>query len=493
MRRILALAAIVGGVAAQGSQPPARAPRAFVTLAAARTRVFVHEPVTLVLRVGVDREFFARSAVPLFRRELDVPLQVVAPWLRGVPGLQALPDAAADGGVVQRIALNDDVALAEPVGEETRAGRAFTVLEVRRRLLPGRAGGFTLEAPRLRYAFATRFADDFVTGRQPLDRSEAEVRGVDLRLEVDPLPESGRPPGFTGAVGRFTVRAGAEPRGVRVGESLALEFTVAGEGNLGFFAAPSLAGLDGFHVRGVIELARPGERAFRYDLAPLREDVREVPAIPFVFFDPGPPPGYRLVRSAALPLRVGAAGGAIASAPAGIDGRPAVAGVNDLFPPRAVPAPAGAGGPPAAMPVTGMVLAVLGPWLGGLWLLWWRRARERARREPEEARARAAAEAFRARLADPAADPGEALIEYLAARLRSGAAAVLAPELPGRLERAGVPAALAARAARCLEALTALRYRGGAAGAGEGAPDRDAVRELVAALEQALARTEGAP
>ena len=55
--------------------------RAFVEMETPRTTYFVHEPFRLRLRVGFDRRFLETNVVQMFSRELDVPVQVHAPWL----------------------------------------------------------------------------------------------------------------------------------------------------------------------------------------------------------------------------------------------------------------------------------------------------------------------------------------------------------------------------------------------------------------------------
>jgi hypothetical protein len=132
--------------------------------------------------------------------------------------------------------------------------------------------------------------------------------------------------------------------------------------------------------------------------------------------------------------------------------------------------------------VIGGALALLA--LAGL--LAWRRVRRRDRPDPQRLRALAAAGAFRARIDDPAASVADALAEYLAAHLRCPPAAVIAPELPGRLRAAGVPADLARRTGQLLEDLVGARYGGEHDGEGAAAE----ARALVDELEIPFLRTE---
>jgi hypothetical protein len=54
----------------------------------------VGQVIDLRLRLSLDVEFFATRALPLFRRPMDLPLQIEAPWWDELPG--TLPIDAAD-------------------------------------------------------------------------------------------------------------------------------------------------------------------------------------------------------------------------------------------------------------------------------------------------------------------------------------------------------------------------------------------------------------
>ena len=83
-------------------------------------------------------------------------------------------------------------------------------------------GELLLEPARLRFAYATEFAEDLVQERRALDRNDVYVRAEELRLTVLPLPEAGRPPAYAGALGAFELGLEATPRELRVGDELQL-------------------------------------------------------------------------------------------------------------------------------------------------------------------------------------------------------------------------------------------------------------------------------
>jgi len=454
-----------------GTKDVTGAGHAFVELTAARDTYYVQEPMRLRLRFGVEAQFLETSMVQLFHRRLDVPVQVQAPWFEGLP--QSQPNKDPDPESLS-FALSDSVAAAV-VQERTVAGQQFKVLEIERSHLPVNPGKLVVPAPILRFAYATRFQEDFVKGRVPLDRRDALVRGKQLTLKVLPLPAEGRPPEFTGAVGRFSVSAHAHPREVRLGESFKLVLLIEGNGNLASFTPPQLNQLEGCHVLGQVDDKGRTRRTVTYDIAPLTAALREVPPIQFAFFDPGVP-GYRTVETARLPLDVlPLPGGTRSTLFKKVDG--AVPGVDDIFDIK----PA-AGIPPAETPLGPSPalwwMLVLSPWLLVLVAWLWLRGRAQGPDKLDRVQVREAAAVFRS-----GADVPEAFAGFLASLLGCSAAAVVDQSLKARLEAKGLPAELAARATTLLDELVAPRYGGNVSAGGE-----DAARALVDAVEASFQR-----
>lgn len=456
---------------------------AFVEVAAPRETFYVQERIRLRLRFGLEARFLRENLIPLFRQAIDVPVQVEARWLGSLQGTAPLAEGAAapeDQARPRRtFSLNGGIAEAAQAAEVHVGDRTFTAFEFERSCLPLAPGELVIPEAVLTFAYATRFDEDLVHGRVPADRRDASVASRPLVLRILPLPEEGRPSGFTGAVGRFTIRAHAAPRELEAGASLRLSLVIEGEGNLATLEPPRLDDLEGFHVYGRIEEPGTGRRAVTYDLAALSEEVRAVPKIRFPFFDPGPPTAWRVAESQPIPLTVRPAP---AAGPTG--GGRGTPGVDEPYGLKS-PAALGRGGP-SHHPSGALILGVLGlPWIAALGLWAWLRARDRERGDPEGARARRAAAEFRQRISGAPMVPAGAMAEYLGARLRCPAAAVIAPDLAARLTRAGVPDALAARAAALLRELVAARYGGHAA------DDRlEAARALVDELEHAFLARE---
>ena len=140
--------------------------------------------------------------------------------------------------------------------------------------------------------------------RDLFGRRDLNIEGVrpvvavarDASIQVRELPETGRPSLFTGAVGRFRIRAMAEPTNVAVGDpiTLILEIEDIGDGppvDLSNLRPPELredANLVGFRIpdtptTGVVE---GRTKVFTETLRPERDDLTEIPPIAFPSFDP---------------------------------------------------------------------------------------------------------------------------------------------------------------------------------------------------------------
>ena len=461
----LLLLLLVPAVPAWADEPPPSA-RAFVETHVDVEQPFVGQVVTLRVRFGLETAWFDAHAVPLFRRAMDLPVQIAVPWAGDVPGLrEARPHQDPPNG--ERFVLGDEEALARQVGAEQREGRSFLVYEWARQVEPVEAGPVDLGAPVLHFAYATRFEEDFVGGRVALDRRAVRVPAVARTLSVRPLPTEGRPAGFTGAVGRFEVSGAVDESGFPETGSVRFALHVRGEGNLHTFGAPALPETPGLHVLGVVESRAPKERTFRFELAPTSSRPTTIPAVSLPFFDPRTGGGYRSVQSRPIPLSVR---GTDESGPSD----PAAAGAAD-----AEGTGGAAGGAGGLSPVWLLLIIALA--VGLAWLLLHRSPSEDGTPDREEVlAAQAAAQAARrmrhqaaceaVRAAPPGAARTEALIDLLALHLGRSRAAVIRPDLASVLQDAGVPASLACEVADVVHAHVAARYGAPSAGAPEPAP-----------------------
>lgn len=297
----------VSGAAALGQAPAPSAGRTSkapiaIEIEGLPETAFVQQPLLVTVRLVLDTVWLQEHAVSLFQQRLDQPFHVVVPWLQAAEdrAVELLPPPA--GATTQRLALGDRAVPFVVEAERRQEGRTLSVLQVRCRWTP-LAEGDSLVAPvQVHHAFAERFEDDFLRGREPIDRQEATVASAARTLRVLGLPKPA-PRGFHGAVGAFELATSTATPTVAVGGNLVVQLTVRGSGNLDRMAPLPPPSLPGFHVLGVASSFRDGERRFDLDLVPLREGLTEVPSVPFVAFSPQSG-RYETLQAPPVPVRI---------------------------------------------------------------------------------------------------------------------------------------------------------------------------------------------
>ena len=443
-----------------------------VSLSAPRAHCWVREAVEVTIRVEVEADFFESNLIQLFRQNLDLPLDIVAPWFE-----------VHDYGLGENrasLVINGRRGAATDLGTREIEGRSFRVFELKQRRRPEAEEREMKLAASARVVYATKFEEDFINGRQPLDRQEALVEAEVLVLPIRKLPP--RPEGmpYPVFVGRMEIRASIDREELRLGESLLLRVLFEGDEAARIWDTLPyvLRHPEGFVSTGGLKLPEDprdprGVVGLAHDLKPVSEDVDRVPSLGFLRFDPTGEGRYHLIRTPEFPIRV-------LPAEPGADlgfikhydpqfGRSDDDSLHDF---------ASSEGRLHRVGSPTLILGLILPWFMAAALFFWRRAREHDRRDPDRVRARRARESFDAATASDDWDVVEVFSEYLGAKLRLPAAAMIDPGLADRLEKSGIDGELAERCAAFLDEQVTARY-GGATG--EGA--RDAARSLVKELE----------
>ena len=156
------------------------------------------------------------------------------------------------------------------------------------------------------------------------------------RLDVEALPQDGRPENFSGAVGQFTMKASADPKSVDAGEPVTLTLKVEGRGSFDAMTPPELTATDGWRTYAPKEsfdgndaIGFGGTKTFEYSMV-AREDRSATPGASFSYFDPLK---KTYVTLTADPVAVTAAGGGSAAD----DTQTAAATDEDLPPTQGAP------------------------------------------------------------------------------------------------------------------------------------------------------------
>lgn len=213
-----------------------------------------------------------------------------------LPGLDVrlLPNTQAPGRGQARFTFQTnggDIVLPSDFSEVAEAGRQWGRLRFQVEVTPQRPGTLTLPPSR-------------VTAQLPVQRGR---RLVGLRfktedssktLEVRAMP-SQRPASFRNAVGAgFSLEAKVDRSVVRVGDPIELQLTIRGDADLSGLILPALDGPGGLSTdlfsvtatpptgEAVEEPGQPPARRFRVPIRIRNAAVKEIPPLPFSFFDP---------------------------------------------------------------------------------------------------------------------------------------------------------------------------------------------------------------
>ncbi|MBI4248614.1 MAG: protein BatD, partial [Elusimicrobia bacterium] len=219
-------------------------------------------------------------------------------------------------------------------------GRPYLVMEVKTALFSSTPGAKTISPATVRCQvqrpsdfdpFAADFFQQFFSGGAYAARTQ-EIKSDPVTLLIEPLPESGKPAGFSGAVGKYRLVAALDKKELNVGDAVNLSLTVEGQGNLKTVFGPKLPELPafrGFDTVHSINLNKAddivqGSKTFKTVMVARNSGLIEFPEIPFSYFDPEQR-RYASLRSAAMKVTVrpgahppGASVSAGATAPASI-------------------------------------------------------------------------------------------------------------------------------------------------------------------------------
>ncbi|MEO8604640.1 MAG: BatD family protein [bacterium] len=402
------------------------------------------------------------------------------------------PAFSADGVTVEKFGQPEQ-------DTEVIDGRRFTTVRLRSTMTMLRPGPIDLHATMaMNIATARRGADPFFDQVFGGNTKAVQLDADPVVVTVLPLPEAGKPPDFTGALGRFTFALDAKPTALDAGDPITLRMTIGGHGNLAGVNPPAVPVGDAFRrydAQPVKGEDSPTERVFEQVLIPKRPEVREVPAVRFSFFDPDAR-AYQTITRGPIPIEVHAATGkatVVDGAPAAApEAKPAAPLGRDIVFIKEAPgsfAPRGA----AAEWSWLWVLQILPP-LGfaGVWVFV--RRRDRLAGDPRLARFRAAGRDARQALAVARADQAQAvdristaMVAYLGAKLDLPPGGVERERVLARLQAAGVDNGLRERIERFLDLSQHARYARG----GDAAAERTTALDLATGIVDGLERVRG--
>lgn len=380
------------------------------------------------------------------------------------------------------------------VGSRTVGGRTWqTAVLAEWLLFPVREGRLRLEPLAMTLQVEERQGR---RGRDPFDLfggslfnrlKTLSLSTEPLVFEVAPLP-AGAPPGYRGAVGRFSLAAAPDRVALKAGEAVTMTVTIEGTGYLAGVEAPPLThspDLERYDTQEESSVkagpeGQKGRRRFKTLLVPRLPGEQRIDALGFAWYDPVAG-AYRSATAGPWVLTVAPGAGGVASVgvPAAAGGRVQTYG-QDIRQPLPVPerlllrrAP-----PHHRWPwLAGMALTVLVVPAAAAGAAW----RDKRRREAPALRVRGALRRARRRLAagaGQAAAQEEALRGYLADRLGRAAPGLLLEDCRRELAFRGAPAVLVESLEQVWRRAEFARY------AGEAPLPVAEVEGLLSALER---------
>ena len=174
-------------------------------------------------------------------------------------------------------------------------GQPYRFVELRKTILyPQKTGELEIEPLALSVSVEVPTERRSFFGSRIFTTVDKTIAAGSRTINVKPLPTEGRPPDFTGAVGRdFKFDVTTDKTSLDATESLQAEVKVSGRGNMKLFSLPSLS------VPSSIELYDPehvenvqtnlggmqGSIVDRYTLVPGAKGDYPIPALSFSYFD----------------------------------------------------------------------------------------------------------------------------------------------------------------------------------------------------------------
>jgi hypothetical protein len=153
------------------------------------------------------------------------------------------------------------------------------------------------------------FDDQMLTGET--EEHNLTQQSKPVTITVKPLPETGKPANFNGAVGKFSIQTTLNNNNVAANENGTLKVIVEGKGNFSMINTPAISwpqGVEGFEATARENLDNStsptsGTKTFEYPFTVAEKGKYEIPAVSFSYFNPEKEK-YETVNSAIVSFAV---------------------------------------------------------------------------------------------------------------------------------------------------------------------------------------------
>lgn len=201
--------------------------------------------------------------------------------------------------------------------QTTYKGVAFNVATIKQTaLIPQKSGKLEIDplimdvVVRLRDNNRPRsIFDQFFGGFKDVNYQIASNK---ITIEASPLPSAGKPKGFTGAVGKFSISSIIDKDSLEANEAINFKVTYSGNGNIKFVQAPKINFPPDFEVYdpkasekvSVNASGISGTKTFEYLIIPRHEGKFVIPELSFSYFDVASK-SYKNLKTKPFPIQVG--------------------------------------------------------------------------------------------------------------------------------------------------------------------------------------------
>jgi hypothetical protein len=193
-------------------------------------------------------------------------------------------------------------------GSDSLAGKHYQTYSFKKILVPKKTGTISVsEATLSFFGVPGHTIKRDIWGEPVLDK--IVIPSNKFSLVIKDLPETGKPQNYSGLIGDYSVRAGAAPVDVRVGDPITLTITLEGDGYLDDAKLPPLHEMPvlnkDFKIPRDIAPGRVSgnEVVFIQTLRALNENIAAIPAIEIPYFNVKTGK-YDVLTTEPIPVRV---------------------------------------------------------------------------------------------------------------------------------------------------------------------------------------------
>ncbi len=112
-----------------------------------------------------------------------------------------------------------------------------------------------------------------------------QLTSTDLKMNIQALPDEGKPNDFSGAIGQFDFDVQVSPPTVKVGDPLTVRLQISGEGNLNNVQLPTINDSQNFKTYEPQTKEENGRIVSEQVYIPKNDKINDIPILAFSYFD----------------------------------------------------------------------------------------------------------------------------------------------------------------------------------------------------------------